>query len=442
MQLVWHRDDLRIHDHPGLAAAVSEGPTVGLVILDAGAQASSVRPRDAFFLQCVSALRDQYRDRGSTVLVRSGKVQDVLPAVVRELGDVEAVHILAAVAPSDRRDEDVAGRTLTSVGVPLRLYPGAYVHPPGVVRTAADTFYTVFAPYFRRWRAVGAATPLTPPGRIPTPGNLEHVEPGAVPAPRTGVQLPAAGETAALHALEMFVSERLADYPRQRDRLDGRGTSHLSPWLAVGALSARTAAARAEDGPERGPAAEKWLSELAWRDFLADLLYHRPHLLESPFDPRWHALEWPGGEERFAAWRDGRTGVAAVDAAMRQLARTGWISNRARMVAAQFLAKNLRVDWRRGAALFERRLVDADTASNTGNWQWAAGLGIDNAPYFRVMNPNSQARTHDPDGEWVRRWAPDSAGADARLKPIVDLAASRAAYIEAARTAHSSGPPV
>jgi deoxyribodipyrimidine photo-lyase len=177
-----------------------------------------------------------------------------------------------------------------------------------------------------------------------------------------------------------------------------------------------------------GPAS--WIRELAWRDFLADLLFDNPHMLTQPLDPRWEALRWSRSALRLDAWREGRTGVPAVDAAMRQLEATGWIANRARMIAAQFLSKQLRVHWRHGEKVFKDWLLDGDTASNVGNWQWAAGTGVDNAPYFRVFDPVAQARRHDPEGAWITRWVPECGG-DPRPREdaVVDLKQARAEYL-------------
>ncbi len=437
MRLVWHRGDLRTHDHPALRAAADAGPVLGVVVLDPNIlERTSVRRR-ALFLRSVDALRSAYAERGGVLVVRRGEPARELTALVEALGAVERVHAIASYTPYGvRRDADAVA-ALRSRGIGTRWHDGAYVHSPGTVRTADGSFYSVFSPFHRRWRSRGTPAPLDPPERIPAPRPGPGIDPGGTDVLEADVPLPEPGEAAALEALERFVDERLPDYADRRDRLDGAGTSRLSVWLTLGVLSARTAAARVEAAG--GPGAEKWLSELAWRDFLADLLYHRPDLLEDPFQPRWRALDWPGDDAHFTAWRDGETGVPAVDAAMRQLRETGWISNRARMVAAQFLAKNLRVDWRRGAAVFKDWLLDGDTASNTGNWQWAAGLGIDNAPYFRVMNPVSQAEKHDPGGDWLRRWAPGSEGAPRPRDPVADPGESRKAYLADAEAVPPAG---
>jgi deoxyribodipyrimidine photo-lyase len=441
MRIVWHRGDLRTHDHPALTAALEHGPVLGVVVLDPRILGSTSPRRRALFHRNVRALRRTYQDRGGILVARHGEPAEELVALADALQAVDRVHALASFTPYGVHRDARAVDALAEIGLPIRWHDGLYVHSPGTVRTRQDEFYSVFSPFFRRWRSMGTPDPLASPDRIPPPDLDAGFDPGDIADHDTDVDLPTPGEDAALEALERFVADGLADYGRRRDRLDGSGTSHLSVYLTLGVLSARTAVARAEAA---GPGAGKWISEVAWRDFLADLLYHRPDLLEEPFQPRWSELDWPGDDDAFEAWREGRTGIPAVDAAMRQLRETGWISNRARMIAAQFLSKNLRVDWRRGEQVFKDWLLDGDTANNVGNWQWAAGLGVDNAPYFRVMNPVTQAKKHDPEGKWLRRWAPDSDGDPAPRDAIADPKASRAAYIgaaEAVPAADDADPP-
>ena len=430
MHIVWHRGDLRTHDHPALTAAATAGPTLGVVVLDPAILDRTSPRRRALFRENVRALRTAYSELGGVLVVRHGDPAEELVRLVDALPGVEDVHAIASYTPYGVHRDAAALDALAGAGVGIRWHDGAYIHSPGTVRTADDSFYSVFSPFHRRWRALGTPDPIPAPERIPGPDLDPGFDVGDIGGEATDVELPEPGEGAALEALEAFVQDGLPHYADRRDRLDGSGTSRVSPYITLGVLSARTAAARAE--AEGGEGAAKWIAELAWRDFMADLLYHRPDLRDTPFRGRWKALAWTGTDADFAAWRDGRTGVPAVDAAMRQLRETGWISNRARMVAAQYLAKNLRVDWRRGERLFKDWLLDGDTASNVGNWQWAAGLGVDNAPYFRVMNPVSQARKHDPDGSWLRRWVPESDGDPEPREPVAAPKSSRQAYLDAA----------
>jgi deoxyribodipyrimidine photo-lyase len=428
--LVWHRGDLRTHDHAALVAAAEfADAAVGVVILDPGnLDTTSVRRR-ALFCRNVSALRRAYRELGSELVVRPGVPAEVLPALARELG-IGAVHALRSTTPYGLYRDTRATEALLRDGCPLFLHDGVHVHAPGSVLTRAGRPFSVFGPWHRRWSEIDVPAPLEAPHRlqpVPLPAGFDA---GRVPEPYTGIPLPAPGEAAALRRLEEFVSRHIDDYAVRRDRLDGSGGARISIDLAVGTLSARVAYHRVAARGGAGPAA--WIRQLAWRDFMADLLFHRPQMMTAPFDPKFAAFPWSDDDHAFTAWRDGLTGVPVVDAAMRQLRLTGWISGRARMVAAQFLAKHLRIDWRRGEQVFRHWLLDGDAASNVGNWQWAAGLGVDNAPWFRIFNPETQGREHDPDGEWLRRWVPESGG-DPRLlrSAIVDLSQARREYLSA-----------
>ncbi len=203
-----------------------------------------------------------------------------------------------------------------------------------------------------------------------------------------------------------LASAALPAYAEGRNRLDTDGTSRLSADLKLGTLSPLEVLLAAE-GP--GDGRRVYVSELAWREFYHHVLWHFPHVVRSAFRPAYDAVPWIDDPDGLEAWREGRTGYPVVDAAMRQLAGSGWMHNRARMIAASFLAKDLLVDWRAGEAHFMRHLVDGDVASNNGGWQWTAGTGTDAAPYFRVFNPVSQGRKFDPAGAYVRRWVPELA---------------------------------
>jgi deoxyribodipyrimidine photo-lyase len=215
-----------------------------------------------------------------------------------------------------------------------------------------------------------------------------------VPVPLPG------GESAGRAQMRAWLREGIADYAERHDRLAG-GTSVLSPYLHFGCVSPR-------ELEERAGGHDAYTRQLAWRDFYAHVLLHHPDNARHAHRRELDAIEWDGEDEHFDAWREGRTGYPVVDAGMRQLATTGWMHNRARLITASFLVKDLHIDWRRGEQHFMRLLLDGDQANNNGNWQWISSVGVDPAPlHRRLYNPVLQQRRHDPDGEYVRRWVPE-----------------------------------
>lgn len=437
MQLVWHRADLRTHDHPALHEALKIGPVVGLVNLDPHILEPSSLRRRAWFYVNTRALREAYAKRGGKLLVRFGIPWEVLPRVVAELG-VERVFALASYTPyglhRDRKTEEALGGR-------VRWFSGNYVQPPGSLHKPEGGAYTVYTPYARRWwgEAKRLTEGLESPRRFPAlelPADLER---GPIPQEPGDVPLPPPGEDAALGALEAFLRDRLPTYRQTRDRLDGSGGSRLSAYLTLGVLSPGLAARLAlRIG---GEGAHKWVAELAWRDFSADLLYHRPQMLRQSFDPRWDQLPWVDDPELFEAWKAGETGIPLVDAGMRELNATGFLSNRARMGVAQFAVKLGLLPWWKAEQHFKNLLLDGDTATNLQGWQWAGGLGVDAAPYFRVFNPLRQALSHDPKGEWLERWVPESGGQPTPYKqPVIDLEFARRRYLAVAGSIAKSAP--
>jgi deoxyribodipyrimidine photo-lyase len=274
---------------------------------------------------------------------------------------------------------------------------------PGELRTKTGGAYKVFTPFFRAWSHEPHPDPVPAPRSVRwsagVPGD------GLPDAPDPGIDLPSAGEQAARRRLDRFVERHLAGYAEGRDR-PAVPTSQLSPDLKWGFLHPRQVVHAVGGGPD----ADKLVSEVAWRDFYAHVLFEWPDSARHVFVPKMAGMRLNEGrttDERFDAWVEGRTGYPLVDAGMRQLAETAWMHNRVRMIVASFLVKDLHVDWTRGARVFMDRLVDGDLASNQHGWQWVAGTGTDAAPYFRVFNPVAQAKRFDPDGEYLRRWIPE-----------------------------------
>jgi len=405
----WLRRDLRLADNVALATALAGGgAVVPVFVLDPALLASrfhaDAERRRAFLFAGLAALDGDLRARGGRLVVRTGRPADVLRAIVDETRAARVVAEEDYSPYARRRDAAVARR------VPLALVPGVAVHHPRDVVKQDGGPYAVYGAFARAWRAAGVPSTrdvLPPPDRLPAPPALAS---DAIPA-ATDPPLFPAGEAEAQRRLARFTRGPLARYADARDRLDLDGTSTLSPYLRFGMLSARTAVATAAAAGRRGSrGAGRWLGELVWREFYLAVLWHVPDVLRRPFDERVGRIRWRHAPEAFRAWCDGRTGYPIVDAAMRQLAATGWIHNRARMIVASFLVKDLLIDWRAGERWFQRTLVDGDPAANDGNWQWVAGTGADAAPYFRIFNPVLQGRRFDPDGDYVRRWVPELAG--------------------------------
>jgi len=410
--VLWLRRDLRLHDHPALTAALEAADAVVPVyVLDprllAGLRASA--NRTWFLLGTLHELAADLAARGAPLVVRAGRPEDVLPALAAEAG-ARDVFATRDVSPFARNRDRAVGESLAAAGRQLHLQRGLLVAEPEEIHTDDNRPVTVFTPFSRRWAAVRRRALLPAPDAIPSlaPGTLAgEVLPGP-PAPTADpALLPAPGEAAARDRLARWVaSAPLSDYAEGRNRLDAEGTSRLSADLKFGTLSPLEVLLAAE-GP--GDGRRVFVAELCWREFYAHILWHFPHVVRGAYRPAFDAIPWADDPAGLAAWREGRTGYPVVDAAMRQLAASGWMHNRARMIAASFLAKDLLLDWRAGEAHFMTHLVDGDVASNNGGWQWTAGTGTDAAPYFRVFNPVSQGRKFDPAGAYVRRWVPELA---------------------------------
>lgn len=418
----WIRRDLRLADNQALHAALAHADQIiPVFILDPNLLASpySGAKRLAFLLGGLRQLDEALRRRGSRLIVRSRQAQpqEQLAALVAETGAV-AVFAEEDVSPyACRRDSPIAA------SLPLHLTGGLTVHPPNAVSKADSTPYTVFTPFSRAWKTLPLPRPgslIPAPEQITTPSDIVSDPVPATPALPDTVPFPP-GEAEAQRRLALFAGSadptlsKIAAYADARNRLDLAGTSQLSPYLRFGMLSARQAAVRAVEATEQAATpqgrqgAETWLTELIWREFYISILHHFPYVRRSSFRAEYDGIRWTNNETAFAAWTAGRTGYPVVDAAMRQLAESGWMHNRARMIAASFLVKDLLIDWRWGERWFMQHLLDGDPAANNGGWQWTAGVGTDAAPYFRVFNPVLQGQKFDPNGSYLRRWLPELA---------------------------------
>ena len=450
--VVWFRRDLRLHDHPALAAALADGDRIApLFVVDDDLLGGRFRSanRRWFMRGSIAALAAALEARGAPLSVVRGDPSDVVPAFALAVG-AGRVAISRDYAPYGRRRDDRVGVALERHRIAFAAWPGVLIHEPGDVLTGDRRPFRVFGPFQRTWLAGPIRDVLPAPDRISGSHRVRgpRVEDvlGEVPPTAELALLPPPGEAAARGRLERWASSAaLGRYASDRDRLDIDGTSRLGQDLRWGLLSPTEVADRCA-GP--GEDRRRFLSELTWRDFYAHLLWHEPGLRRASFRASLDSVAWERDRRVIDAWREGRTGYPVVDAAMRQLQSLGWMHNRARMIAASFLTRHLGVDWRVGERHFMAHLIDGDPASNNGGWQWAAATGADASPWFRIFNPTLQGLRHDPDGAYVRRWIPElaaHAGATAHtpppggyIAPIVDHRAAReralAVYREASRT--------
>jgi deoxyribodipyrimidine photo-lyase len=413
--LVWFRGkDLRLADHLPLQAALSDGGDVFLLfVIDpyflAPERARKIPHRIQFLVESLAALVGEIEVRGSRLLLVEGPCAEVIPRVVQQLGITRVVAQRWTEPFARARDRRIA-YTLGRDRVPFDLFDGETLAPPESLRTHAGTPFSVYTPFARAFaQKITIGKPLPAPRKLPPP---PHLRLKVAPLPKL-VKLGIArnprildgGELEARKRLRRF--SRVADrYATDRDRLDLDGSSRLSADLKFGTLSPRTVWHAVESA--------KFRAELVWREFAYAQLWDRPWLLERPFRDSFLGFPWRKSERDWRAWCDGSTGYPVVDAAARQLLAEGFVPNRARMIAASFLTKDLRIDFRRGEQHYLAQLTDGDWASNDLNWQWVAGCGCDAAPYFRVFNPVEQGARFDPDGTYVRRWVPELSRMPAR----------------------------
>jgi deoxyribodipyrimidine photo-lyase len=407
----WIRRDLRLTDNPALHAALETGSVIPAFIIDPAFSHSSMRRKD-FLYEGLHALNGDLRKRNSYLVIRTGKPLETLRQL---LGETNSDIIFAEedfTPYARKRDAEIARQ------LPLQLVHGQTVHHPLDVLKKDGNPYIVFTPYSKMWKAqLSSLIKLYPvPENINTPSGLAS-EP--LPGFKVSPSFPS-GELEALIRLEEFLHQRIYSYGEDRNHMDLNGTSTLSPYIHFGMLGLRQAVRAARQamveagGDVSKRSAESWLNELIWREFYIQILFHFPYVSESAFNPSLANIAWRNDESEFAAWKEGRTGVPIVDAAMRQLKEIGWMHNRARMIVASYLVKDLLIDWRWGKDYFMEQLLDGDQAANNGGWQWVAGTGTDAAPYFRIFNPVLQSFKFDPQGEYIRRWIPELRDVDTK----------------------------
>jgi deoxyribodipyrimidine photo-lyase len=427
---MWFRRDLRVDDHPALEAACAAGAVLPLFVIDP-AFAHSGQPRRRMLAGALARLDAA---NGGALVIRGGDPATVVPAVAAEVG-AATVFVTKDFAPYGRRRDQTVATALRAAGRALRGIGSPYAVEPGALRTASGDSYRVFTPYHRRWRNAGCDAPCS------NPTAVDWIE-----ARSDRSDLPFDMPFDPSESLEWeprwsrFLDGALRDYPAGRNRPDIDGTSRLSPHLRFGSVHPRQLLASLDLSE---PTHAAFASELAWRDFYADVLLRDPGSAWRNLDRRFDALPVDtdaAARERFRRWARGETGYPLVDAGMRQLAQLGWMHNRVRMVTASFLVKDLHLPWQWGARHFMLHLADGDLASNNHGWQWAAGSGTDAAPFFRIFNPTAQLERFDPDRTFVQQWIPEL-GSDRYPPPMVDHAAERRESLARYEAVRQARPP-
>jgi deoxyribodipyrimidine photo-lyase len=407
--LLWFGKDLRIADNPALTAAVASGAPVLPVFVWSPTESGEWRPGAAsrwWLRRSLEALGNDLSARGSGLRVLAGPVVKTLERLWRETGATRIVWNRRDEPASIELEERVR-RQARRAGLTVETCEAGRLSGTEI-RTSEGQVFRKFTPFYRKFLAEARISPPLPePAGIPGGGLLPVSSPAEVLAridDGSGFSWCwTPGSAAARDHLDRFVFDALDGYAAGHDRIDESGTSRLSPHLAFGEISAREVW-HAVKRIGKSPGCETFLRQLVWREFAHEQLRVFPHMVDTSLRPRFEAMPTLRSVDHFELWREGRTGYPLVDAGMRQLRASGWMHNRARMVTASFLVKHLGLPWQWGAHWFWDRLVDADLANNSMNWQWVAGCGIDSAPYYRIFNPTRQGEKFDPEGVYARRW--------------------------------------
>jgi len=413
--IFWFRRDLRLHDNHGLFEALKENTNVQPIFIFDTSILSELKSNDArvtFIYQSLQKIHEQLIQIGSSLRIFHDTPLNVFKQITKEFA-VDIVYTNHDYEPyAQLRDESI--RTyLNSNGIAFKTFKDQVIFEKNEICKDDQLPYTVYTPYSKKWKIKLFENPIK---EYKTESNFKHFAHSKYPFP----SLESLGfEASNLAFPDAKTSVHIIDhYHETRDIPSILGTSRLGVHLRFGTISIRKLALFAQAHNE------KFLNELIWRDFYQAILWHFPHVVSRSFKPQYDAIQWRNDEAEFLTWCDGNTGYPIVDAGMRELNTTGWMHNRVRMITASFLTKHLLIDWRWGEAYFAKKLLDFDLASNNGGWQWAAGSGVDAAPYFRIFNPHLQTLKFDTKLEYVRKWVPEFESFN-YPKPIVDHSLAR-----------------
>ncbi|MBB6501376.1 cryptochrome/photolyase family protein [Pedobacter cryoconitis] len=417
ISICWLRRDLRLDDQAALYHALKgNAPVLLLFIFDRKILDDLHDPKDprvTFIYRTLQELNTKLQQKGSSLLIKYGTPEQVWPEILQSY-TVKSVYTNHDYEPYAMERDDSLAEYLRSESISFHTYKDQVIFEKKEIVKTDGKPYTVFTPYFRQWRLKLNSFYVKAYPVEKYQKNLFQTP------PLPFLKLTEIGfEESPLQFPSVSFEDKLAAYEERRDFPADDATTHIGIHLRFGTISIREAVAKAIQAN-----AEKWLSELAWRDFYMMILANFPHTLTQSFKPAYDQIRWLNNLSDFEAWKNGKTGYPIVDAGMNQLNQTGYMHNRVRMIAASFLTKHLLIDWRWGEAYFAEKLLDYELASNVGGWQWACGCGNDAAPYFRIFNPELQAKKFDPGNEYIFRWAPEYKQ-EKHVQPIVEHAFAR-----------------
>lgn len=464
MQLIWFRQDLRIHDHAALWHATQQGPCIALAVLspEQWQLHQDARIKTDFYLRRLKYLKQQLQQLNIPLIILNIPLwKDLAPEILNlcQTLKIESLHANIEVGVNELKRDAQVQQLLEQQQIRVELYHDRTLFPLGSIRNQSNQAYQVYSAFKKKcyerlildvpacYPEIEAQDPIQLSTKLP---NVDLEKFSADYVVEHAAQLWPAEDQAALDLLDDFIEDKMAHYKTDRDLPAVDGTSRLSPYLNIGVISVRQCMqALFQDGyfQIEDVGQQTWLDELLWREFYLQTLFDFPRVSKhQPFKQNTNKIQWRNAPEDLAAWQQGQTGIPIVDAGMRQMLATGWMHNRVRMITAMFLCKNLLIDWRLGESWFMQHLIDGDLAANNGGWQWCASTGMDAVPYFRIFNPVSQSLKFDPNGDYIRQWVPELAHLDAKSihepyarnpdlqldypKPIVDLKQSRIRAIE------------
>jgi len=415
--VIWFRRDLRLEDNRALQGAMATGRQVlPLFIFDSNIleELPPDDPRVSFIYSRTENIHRQLRSLGSSLLVKHGDPEVIWKEILGSY-EVSGVHISKDYEPYARERDQKIDQLLRDRGVTLHRHKDQVIFEEDEILKKDGTPYTVFTPYKRRWLERFSTITFPEASTL----SSDHFLPMDLPLPG----LTDLGFETSPIRVRPYDLSNLDHYEDVRDYPASDGTSRLSPHLRFGTVSIRHLIKGLH------PSHEPFLSELIWREFFMQILFHFPRVVDQNFHTKYNGIRWRNNEKEFDRWCMGETGYPLVDAGMRQLNETGIMHNRVRMVTASFLCKHLLIDWRWGEAYFAKKLLDFELSSNNGNWQWAAGTGCDAAPYFRIFNPHEQLKKFDRNLEYVRRWIPEYQTGN-YTEPMVDHRSARARALQ------------